>query len=251
MTRRRAEPTRDFFGIAPVFDGRTELNSSARRFLSFNRQDTTQTENPISYLPGTRREVDEILNLFSTAAGPLGRYLYDDSRVLLGAKATERALLLSELEEYRYVHFATHGFANEGDARLSGLLFLSDSDGDQAVADTADDGILHAGETYALRLKADLVVLSACETGLGPEADGEGIMGLSHGFLAAGATNLIVSLWPSDDAGTRHLMVEFYRRLLQGLPIRDALRMAKLDLIAMGDIIAKPYFWSPFIHIGA
>jgi CHAT domain-containing protein len=147
------------------------------------------------------------------------------------------------LGDYRYLHFATHGIVNAANPTLSGLAFEQDTS-------STDDGILHLGEVYNLSLNADLVVLSACETGLGQIAKGEGIIGLTRGFLYAGASNLLVSLWQVNDATTSNLMLDFYGQMLEGSSKPQALREAKLQMIRRHYEYAKPYFWSPFILIG-
>jgi len=247
MTRVRDEPTKDFFAVAPVFEQDLELDSKARRFLSFNGIDTTASYGIVQFLPGTRDEVLGIEQMFKASAGLLGQFVYNKSEVLIEKEATEAALKSAQLGDYRYVHFATHSFVNERDGKLSGMLLLPDHTG----RNDSEDGVLYSDETYSLDLNADLVVLSACETGIGNIAIGEGITGFSRGFIIAGAKNLVVSLWPSDDAGTKFLMLEFYYNILKGESIKNALRLAKLELINRGGIIAKPYFWSPFIQIGA
>jgi CHAT domain-containing protein len=101
-----------------------------------------------------------------------------------------------------------------------------------------------------MSLNADLVVLSACETGLGKIAEGEGLIGLTRGFLYAGAQNLLVSLWQINDAATAQLMVAFYRNLLDGRSQAEALRVAKLAMRQSRAELAPPYYWAPFVLIG-
>jgi CHAT domain-containing protein len=109
--------------------------------------------------------------------------------------------------------------------------------------------VLYSGEIYNLTLDADLVVLSACESGLGKVVRGEGILGLTRGFLYAGARNVVVSLWQVADKSTADLMVEFYRNVLNGESFSAALRNAKLALIKAGKY-AYPLEWSPFVLVG-
>lgn len=105
-------------------------------------------------------------------------------------------------------------------------------------------------EIYTLRLNADLVVLSACETGLGPLLQGKGIVGLTRGFLYAGARNVAVSLWQVNDARTAELMEAFYRGMLEGTPKAEALRRAKQQIINGPPRYARPYYWASFILVG-
>ena len=113
-----------------------------------------------------------------------------------------------------------------------------------------NDGVLFSGEIYNLELDADLVVLSACETGLGKISKSEGIIGLSRALLYAGADNIIVSLWKVTDKSTAKLMVDFYSNLLENEAERaEALHRTKLKMIEQGEF-AHPFFWSPFVLIG-
>ena len=110
--------------------------------------------------------------------------------------------------------------------------------------------MLYLGEIYSLRLNADLVVLSACDTGRGRMARGEGIIGLTRGFLYAGASSLLVSLWPVSDAAAADLVVDFYAELLGGRTKAQALREAKLRTMSRNPEYAKPYYWSSLVLVG-
>jgi CHAT domain-containing protein len=196
------------------------------------------------YLPDTRREVTGILNCFENSYGFFERWFGSKSRVYLEREANETRLKSKDIGEYRFLHFATHGLINEKNPKLSGLLLA------QEDSTSKEDGILHLGEIYNLNLNADLVVLSACETGLGQIAKGEGIIGLTRGFLYAGASNLLVSLWQVSDVTTADLMVDFYDGMLKGSTKSEALAEAKRHLIGNGSERAKPDYWAPFILIG-
>jgi len=167
-----------------------------------------------------------------------------------GLKATDfnasRDLALSrEMNQYRIVHFATHGLLNSERPELSGLVFsLIDQEG------KPQDGFLRLHEIYNLQLNADLIVLSACETGLGKEIKGEGLIGLTRGFMYAGAPRVVASLWNVDDLATAELMKLFYQRMLKdGLPAGAALRAAQLEL-SRQKRWASPYFWAGFVLHG-
>jgi CHAT domain-containing protein/tetratricopeptide (TPR) repeat protein len=154
--------------------------------------------------------------------------------------AASRDLAVSpELARYRILHFATHGFLDAVHPELSGLVFsLVDAHG------RPRDGFLHAYEIYGLHLPADLVVLSACRTALGTEVRGEGLMGLTRGFMYAGAPRVLVSLWNISDHATADLMAGFYRSLLrQRLPPAAALRAAQLITRSHWP---SPYYWAAF-----
>jgi CHAT domain-containing protein len=187
--------------------------------------------------------VTDIQRLFRERAGLLGGWLRGRTRTYLGRDATKGTLLSANLQGYRYVHFATHAIVEESRPALSRLLLQPDRDSGQ-------DGALTLGEIYNLRLDADLVVLSACDTGAGRIARGEGIIGLTRGFLSAGAKSLLVSLWPVSDEATARLVVDFYRGLLDGRTKAQALREAKLRAMARNPEYAKPFYWSPLVLVG-
>ncbi|HEY2933255.1 MAG TPA: tetratricopeptide repeat protein [Acidobacteriota bacterium] len=114
----------------------------------------------------------------------------------------------------------------------------------------SEDGLLQAYEIFDLKLNADLVVLSACETGLGKEVKGEGLLGLTRAFLYAGAQSVMVSLWKVSDRSTAELMASFYRHLQEkGMTKAEALRKAQLNLINQGRY-AAPFYWAPFVLVG-
>ncbi|MDQ4141858.1 MAG: CHAT domain-containing protein, partial [Bacteroidota bacterium] len=164
------------------------------------------------------------------------------ARVYLHHQAREDQFKKEEVSSYNYIHLATHGFVNEKYPELSGLLFSQESS-------NREDGILYTGEIYNLRLKAELVTLSACETGLGKLAQGEGVIGLTRALLYAGAKNILVSLWKVYDGSTADLMEYFYRELLSGKDKATALQLAKRKMIRKSKY-NQPYYWAPFILIG-
>jgi CHAT domain-containing protein/tetratricopeptide (TPR) repeat protein len=160
-----------------------------------------------------------------------------DATVLTRAQATEtafRGLAGSE----RYVHIASHGEYNAEDALQSRLLL---------AADGKNDGALTTSELYGLRLNADLVTLSACETGLGRVLTGDDVIGLTRGFLYAGASNVVASLWQVDDDATTQLMSAFYRNMTKGLAKSEALRQAQLEVRKKWP---HPFFWGAFFLTG-
>ncbi|NNE35739.1 MAG: CHAT domain-containing protein [Rhodothermales bacterium] len=227
LGRRQSIPVdRQFLGIAPI-----DYGSASKPDGPFSGK--------IATLPGAKAEVTEILNLFSPAYRPVLRRLDTRSYVSLGRRASEQSVEEMELDRYRYIHFATHGLVNDSIPELSGLLMHPSSQ-------DADD-ILHLGEIYSLNLNADLVVLSACETGKGKIVTGSGVVGLTGGFLYAGARNVVVSLWQVDDFSAGTLMKPFYVRFLRRSGYRQALRSAKLEMIASEGKQARPYYWAPFI----
>ncbi len=159
----------------------------------------------------------------------------------LGFDASRARALSPELAQYRDLHFATHGVLDSRRPELSKLvLSLYDERG------RPEDGFLRLNDIYNLRLDADLVVLSACRTARGQEIRGEGLVGLTRGFMYAGAARVLASLWSVEDRATADLMATFYRdRLRQGLSPAEALRRAQLE-IARQPGRKSPYFWAGF-----
>jgi CHAT domain-containing protein len=147
----------------------------------------------------------------------------------------------ADLSQYRILHFATHGLINSQHPELSGIvLSLVDQNGEP------QDGFLRLGEIYGLRLNADLVVLSACQTALGKEIKGEGLIGLTRGFMFAGVPRVVASLWRIDDRATAELMTRFYRGMLKdGLRPAAALRAAQVSFWQDKRWTA-PHYWAAF-----
>ncbi len=184
-------------------------------------------------LPGSAEEVRAIARLFPPAA----------AAVYVGVGASEdRVKNDPRVAEAHLLHFAAHGLVDDREPAYSGLLL-----GAEPASD--DDGLLQVHEIFDLRLDAELVVLSACDTGLGKPVRGEGILGLSRAFFYAGATSLVVSLWPVADASSGELMQAFYRHLQNGAGKAEALAAAKRELLA-SDRYAHPFYWAPFILVG-
>lgn len=163
----------------------------------------------------------------------------------LGLDASLDTVLTAPLGHYRCLHFATHGIINEKHPKLSGLvLSLFDRQGRPI------NGILRTADVYGLDLPVELVVLSACRTALGREVSGEGLIGLTRGFMYAGAPRVVVSLWDVNDRATAALMERFYRGLLyEGLRPAAALRAAQRSL-RREDRWAAPFYWAGFVLQG-
>jgi len=186
-------------------------------------------------LPFTRKEAQTILTLVP-----------ENQRTSAFDFAASRLITTnSNLAQYRIVHFATHGLINTNRPELSGIvLSLVDQNG----ADK--DGFLRLNDIFNLNLPAELVVLSACETGLGKEMKGEGLVGLTRGFMYAGAKSVVVSLWSVQDAGTSELMRKFYHQLLEKkLTPVAALRAAQLEMLKE-EQWKSPYYWAAFLVQG-
>ena len=242
----------------PVFDANDARVALARTKSAIKgTQTASAAAAPTAELPALTRSI-QTMNLSNTRTG-LTRLLFsrEEAEAIYslvsggaGLKATDfkasRATATSdELSQYRIVHFATHGLLNSEHPELSGLaLSLIDETG------KPQDGFLRLHEIYNLKLNADLVVLSACQTGLGKEIKGEGLVGLTRGFMYAGAPRVVASLWRVDDAATAELMKRFYRGMLKDkLRPAAALRAAQLELMKR-PAWRSPYFWGAFILQG-
>jgi CHAT domain-containing protein/tetratricopeptide (TPR) repeat protein len=189
----------------------------------------------IPRLPFTRWEADQIL-----AVAPSDRSLK-----AVDFNASRSIATGGELSKYRYVHFATHGYLDTSRSNLSAIvLSLFDEQG------KPQDGFLRTHDIYNLKLPAELVVLSACETGLGKDVTGEGLEGLTRGFMYAGARSVIVSLWNVNDKATAALMQRLYVGMLRsGKTPAAALRAAQIEMLRTRQW-QSPYFWAPFVMQG-
>jgi CHAT domain-containing protein/tetratricopeptide (TPR) repeat protein len=189
----------------------------------------------IPRLPYTRWEADQILAV-SPAGSTLKAVDFNASRAIAGS---------GELGQYRYVHFATHGYVDTEHAGLSAVvLSMFDKEG------KPQDGFLRTHDIYNLKLPAELVVLSACETGLGKEVTGEGLEGLTRAFMYAGARRVVVSLWNVNDKATAALMQRLYTGMLRsGKTPAAALRAAQIEMLRTRQW-QSPYFWAPFVMQG-
>jgi CHAT domain-containing protein len=226
-----------------------------------------------------RRSVTATRDLSDTYFAPLGgtaqeavsiQTLFPDTSTLTGARATETAL--KQMTAPRILHIATHGFfledvdekksasgsqaANRGSNATagsknpllrSGLAFAG---ANQRKVNNNDDGILTALEASGLNLwGTKLVVLSACDTGLGEVKNGEGVYGLRRAFVLAGTESLVMSLWSVSDYVTRELMTNYYKNLKQGTGRGAALRQARLEMLQKKGR-EHPFYWAGFIHSG-
>jgi CHAT domain-containing protein len=186
-------------------------------------------------LPFSRREADVI-----AALAPRGRAL-----AATGFEASREAATSPAVGESRIVLFATHSVLNERRPELSGVvLSLLDRSG------RSQDGLLRLHDVYNLELGSDLVVLSGCQTALGKESGGEGLIGLRRAFMYAGAPRVVASLWQVDDESTAELMKWFYRAMLEdGRRPAEALRAAQLEM-ARHPRWSAPFYWAGFVLQG-
>lgn len=219
----------------PVFnteDNRVSKSTIIENSLPIELEKSARSSGIIlSRLPYTRTEAEAILNLTQA----------EDNTKAFGFEANRNLATSQDLSQYRLLHFATHGLANSQNPELSGLVFsLLTPDG------KVQNGFLRMHELFNLDLPADLVVLSACQTGLGEQVRGEGIIGLTRGFMYAGASRVVVSLWNVDDEGTSELMKAFYRYMMQeNQTPAQALRSAQIALWENSQW-RSPYYWAGF-----
>ncbi|HEY6250590.1 MAG TPA: CHAT domain-containing protein, partial [Candidatus Angelobacter sp.] len=186
-------------------------------------------------LPFSRREAKAILSVTPKGQG----------MAALDFRASRATAVSPDLSQYRVLHFATHALLNSEHPELSGLVFsLVDPQG------RPQSGFLGLEDVYNLNLSADLVVLSACETALGKDVQEEGLVGLTRGFMYAGASQVVASLWSVDDAATAELMRHFYKAMEQdGLRPAAALRWAQME-VRKQDRWSQPYYWAGFVIQG-
>lgn len=215
---------------------------------------------------GARLKLDRLKQSGAEVRRIAGLFPPGEISVFLGRQASESNVKERDyVARSRIVHFAVHGLLNEQRPQFSALV-LSLPHADEAAGkrpggrtgqgagqppvEDKEDGLLQVYEIFNLRMNADMVVLSACETGLGKEVKGEGLVGMTRAFLYAGSQSVVASLWKTSDLATEELMVRFYRHLRDGSPGRaEALRRARLELLEGGQF-SHPYFWSPFILVG-
>jgi CHAT domain-containing protein len=184
---------------------------------------------PLAALPFAQAEVEKLSTLFE------GTFLY-------GPQATETQVR-EGAGKADLIHLATHSVINDRNPMMSQLILAPDQE---------NDGLLHTYELFDIDLKADLVCLSACNSGLGELQQGEGMVSLARGFMYAKVPHLMMSLWAVPDRSTSELMLNFYSALQEGVPYEEAMRQAKLKYLQQADQnLGHPYYWGAFIHVGA
>ncbi|MFC2167968.1 CHAT domain-containing protein [Acidobacteriota bacterium] len=185
--------------------------------------------NPLRY---SQMEVEKIAALFKK----------NKRDVYLGEEATETSLKRADLSDYKIIHFATHGLIdNRNPARSSIVLSLRDQ--------SSEDGFLQMREVFDLKMNANLVVLSACQTGLGQFIKGEGIEGINRAFFYAGASSVLMSLWAVNDQASYQFMQRFYTHLRSSDSIVDALWRSKTEMIN-SKALSHPFYWAGFVVSG-
>ena len=223
-------PEKPLIAFAPLFEGDEEEN---RSFLATRFIDVKNSRNWLSPLKYNIPEAEEVARAIGGVA-------------VTGTSATEAAFR-AQIDEYKIIHLATHGKANDKIGDYSFLAFYQTPD------DDIENEWLYNSELYNLNLNADMVVLSACETGIGELKRGEGIISLARGFSYAGAKSIITSLWNVNDLSSKLLMEKFYQNLNLGMPKDEALRQAKLAYMKdpnLADSQRAPFYWAAFIPVG-
>jgi CHAT domain-containing protein/tetratricopeptide (TPR) repeat protein len=189
----------------------------------------------LARLAGTRTEADEISKTAKSGGA--------QAEVWADLNANEDNVRTRDLTSYRYVHVATHGLLDAERPQFTGVVL-------SLVGNKSNDGFLRTDEIFNLKLGSPLVMLSACETGLGKEKRGEGVIGLTRAFMYAGAPTVGVSLWSVADRSTAELMTDFYKRLLAGSSSPAAsMRAAQVAMID-GKKYSAPFYWAPFVLVG-
>ena len=236
-TPRPEEPQRDFLGVGDApYQGHKSLsenigkpNGTTMRML---RGFSEAFGTPLYDLPQTRVEVLNVSRVFGK-----------DAVVLLGSQATETAFKSQPLADFKILHLAVHGFADPEFPERSGLVLGVDPN-------SRDDGLLQVREITRLHFNAELVTLSACDSGVGKLHGEEGITNVAGAFLVSGAKSVVASLWSADDTYTLALMESFYAHIAQGHDISASLRQAKLDLLSQHGRQVPPYYWAAFVLVG-
>jgi CHAT domain-containing protein/tetratricopeptide (TPR) repeat protein len=235
VVRKRAngrKTAKDILAVGDPSYGANEVEPAAGSGSGPLQESGSPAEAKFFRLKFSGQEIDKISALFKP-----GR-----RDTLLRDRASEENFKHQNLADYRIIHFATHAFIDDKKPARSAIVLSLDQD-------PKEDGFLQMREVFNLKLKADLVVLSACQTGLGQLIRGEGIEGLSRAFFYAGASSVLLSLWAVNDQASYQLLERFYIHLRSANPVMDSLRQAKLEMIDSG-VLAHPYYWAGFVVAG-
>jgi CHAT domain-containing protein len=217
-----------YLGFAPEYLGDKGLASRTADSLTIQRVYNEETRAGLAPLKYNQPEVEEASQLFN-------------SEHFLGFEASEAAFK-AKAENAQILHLAMHTLLNDEEPLYSQLIF-------RETGEDGEDGRLNAYELYNMSLKADLAVLSACNTGVGKVQRGEGIMSLSRAFKYAGCSNIVMSLWPANDASTKEIILGFFNRLKSGENKDVALRDARIEYLE-NNTKTHPFYWATFVFIG-
>ena len=219
--------TLDYAGFAPVtFSSGKNLSTNSNNTISFNS------------LPFSKNEIIDVSNLILKNGGK--------THLFLEHKATEKKFR-DALKDYNIIHIATHSMINDQLPERSGLVFFPDKNEEKERS--TFEGILFLDEIFNLRINSDLLVLSACATGVGKITRSEGVLAMTRGFFAAGASNIIYTLWNVTDKHSRDFMVSFFEGIVAGQTYSGALRKAKLEMISKPET-SLPRLWAPYVLLG-
>ena len=242
MARRPISPTKLVAVIAdPVLSGNDERVQS-KPLVALAATEKTQPQLPEAI---TRAGLTRLVHASEEADAIFAVAPWGSTMMAKGFDASRETAMSSNVGQYQIVHFATHGFLDSEHPELSGIvLTMVDRKG------VTTNGLMPLHDIYSLDLSAELTVLSACQTALGKDIKGEGLVGLTHAFMSAGSKSVVASFWKVDDRATAILMAEFYESMLrQGLSPAAALRSAKLKMLHDKQWSA-PYYWAGFVLQG-
>jgi CHAT domain-containing protein/tetratricopeptide (TPR) repeat protein len=187
-------------------------------------------------LPGTRWEARQIVDLVPK----------EDAFIALDFAASRETAMSEALRQYRIIHFATHAAVDDSDPALSKIIFSQFN-----AEGRAQNGDLTLADIYDMKLQADLIVLSACRTALGADTKGEGLIGLTGGFMHSGVPRVVVSMWPISDSVAAEMMARFYRKVLGEKKMAPAAALREVQIEMLKDERWEAaYFWAPFIFSG-
>ncbi len=221
--KRERHASRNFLVMAPSYDNLVESGKTA--FTDENGEKVF-----LLPIPGVEKEIEGIKNSMF-------------AKKIRGKSATE-ARFKEEVGKYNVLHLAMHTLVNNSQPMLSKLVFYQNQD-------TVEDGMLNTYELFSMDLNAGLAVLSACNTGSGKLLKGEGIMNLARGFIYAGVPGIVMTMWSVDDESSAEIVKKFYEYLEDGKSKDEALRQAKLDILAEGDPLrSHPFYWAAYVNIG-
>ncbi len=228
----RSTPRKSLLSVAPYYDGRPYTIDSIRlaELGAIGIADLVGTRSSMEPLPHSGEESQTIRKLW-------------EGDILQAAEATEEKFT-SIAENYRILHLATHGEAND---KVGDFAYLAFSE----IEDEEENELLYIKDIYNLKLNADLVVLSACQTGVGELLQGEGIISLARAFAYAGAKSIVMTLWSVNDRQTKDIMIDFHLNLRKGMNKDKALWKAQRKYLELNEgEKASPYYWAPFVGIG-
>jgi CHAT domain-containing protein/Tfp pilus assembly protein PilF len=226
------KPPKDILAVGDPSYGSNEVEPAINGGAGPSQDSGAPADNEFARLRFSGQEIEKISALFKPARRD----------TLLREQASEENFKRQNLADYRIIHFATHAFIDDQKPARSAIVLSLDQD-------PKEDGFLQMREVFNLKLRADLVVLSACQTGLGQLIRGEGIEGLSRAFFYAGASSVLLSLWAVNDQASAQFLERFYVHLRSAKPVMDSLRRAKLEMIKSG-VLAHPYYWAGFVVTG-